>query len=354
MAPEPGKIILLGSGETAPSTRKVYDWLFSRLNPAPNVCVLETPAGFEPNSDKVAGRVADFLSHRLQNYRPRVRVVPARKRHSAYSPNDPEIIAPLLTSNVMFMGAGSPTYAVRQLQDTLAWHTIVARHRLGAALILASASTLAFSAHTLPVYEIYKVGEELHWHLGLDFFGLYGLSLVLVPHWNNSEGGAELDTSRCYMGQARFEGLRALLPPRQTVVGIDEHTALVLDITAKCCTVMGKGNITLLTADGQRQFEAGTEFPISALGAFTMPQPEAIIPPEIWEQVQQAQQAQGDDSPPEPPAQVVALVKARTAARAQKAWATADQLRDEIAALGWQVTDTPNGPLLEPAPANVP
>jgi hypothetical protein len=236
------------------------------------------------------------------------------------------------------------------LQDTLAWHTMVARHRLGAALILASASTLAFSAHTLPVFEIYKVGEELHWHLGLDFFGLYGLSLVLVPHWNNSEGGAELDTSRCYMGQDRFKGLLSLLPPRQTVVGIDEHTALVLDITEKSCTVMGKGNITLLTEDDQRQFEAGTEFPMSALGAFKMPQPESIIPLEIWQQVQQAQQAQADDSPPEPPAAVVALVEARTTARANKEWAAADQLRDEIAALGWQVADSPTGPRLEPAP----
>lgn len=352
MAPEPGKIILLGSGETAPSTRKVYDWLFSRLDPAPNVSVLETPAGFEPNSDRVAGRVADFLSHRLQNYRPNVNVVPARKRGSAFSPDNPEIIAPLVNSNVMFMGAGSPTYAIRQLQDTLAWHTMVARHRLGAALILASASTLAFSAHAIPVYEIYKVGEDLHWHMGLDFFGLYGLSLVLVPHWNNSEGGAELDTSRCYMGQERFKGLLSLLPPRQTVVGIDEHTALVLDFTTAYCTVMGKGNITLLTEADQRQFEAGAEFPISALGAFKMPQPESIIPLEIWRRVQQAQQTQADDSVPEPPPQVVELVKARTIARANKEWAAADRLRDEIAALGWQVTDTPNGPLLEPIPTN--
>lgn len=350
MAQEPGKIILLGSGETAASTRKVYDWLFSQLNPAPSVCVLETPAGFEPNSDKVAGRVADFLSHRLQNYRPDVSVVPARKRGSTFSPDDPEIIEPLLHANVMFMGAGSPTYAIRQLQDTLAWHTMVARHRLGAALILASASTLAFSAHSIPVYEIYKVGEELHWHLGLDFFGLYGLSLVLVPHWNNSEGGAELDTSRCYMGQERFKGLMSLLPPRQTVVGIDEHTALVLDFTAARCAVMGKGNITLLTEAGQRQFAAGTEFPMSALGSFSMPQPEAIIPPEIWQRVQQAQQAQADDLPPQPPPQVMALAQARADARARKDWAAADRLRDEIAALGWLVTDTPSGPLLEPAP----
>ena len=55
------------------------------------VALLETPAGFELNSDRVIGRVADFFHHRLQNYRPRVDVIPARKRGTPFSPDDPEI-----------------------------------------------------------------------------------------------------------------------------------------------------------------------------------------------------------------------------------------------------------------------
>jgi cyanophycinase-like exopeptidase len=349
MSLEPGKVILLGSGETAPSARKVYNQLFSQLAPSPKVCVMETPAGFEPNSDKVAARVADFLEHRLQNYRPRVSVVPARKRGTQCSPDNADIIAPLLHADVMFLGPGSPTYAVRQLQDTLAWHTMVARHRLGASLILASASTLSFSAHTIPVYEIYKVGEDLHWHLGLDFFGLYGLSLVLVPHWNNAEGGADLDTSRCYMGQNRFNGLMALLPPRQTVVGIDEHTALVLNFSDKTCLVQGKSSVTLVTEQGTQKFESGEQFPMEALGPFIMPEPDSIIPPDIWQRVQQIHHQQADaDKTAAPPPRVMALMEARLQARANKEWAAADQLRDEITSAGWLVKDTPNGPVLEP------
>ncbi len=347
MTHQPGFVILLGSGETAPSIRKVYDWLFSQLPPAPQVRVLETPAGFEPNSDKVAQRVADFFAHNLQNYRPQTEVIPARKRNTPFSPDNPKIVSPLLQADVIFMGPGSPTYAVRQLQDTLAWHTLVARHRLGASLILASATTIAFSAHALPVYEIYKVGEELHWHLGLDFFGLYGLSLVLVPHWNNIEGGAELDTSRCYMGQARFEKLMALLPPRQTVVGIDEHTALVLDPAGQTCHVMGKGNVTLLRGHERRQFAAGQQFEITQLGAFTSPPPETIVPANIWEQVRQAHAEDQAAGSPEPPPQVLALVEQRQAARQRKDWAAADELRDKVADFGWLVKDTPTGPELE-------
>lgn len=348
MTTQPGFVILLGSGETAPSIRKVYDWLFSQLAPSPRVSVLETPAGFEPNSAKVAQRVADFFDHNLRNYRPQTTVIPARQRHTPFSPDDPAIVAPLLHADVIFMGPGSPTYAVRQLQDTLAWHTLVARHRLGASLILASATTIAFSAHALPVYEIYKVGEELHWHLGLDFFGLYGLSLVLVPHWNNAEGGVELDTSRCYMGQARFEKLLALLPPRQTVVGIDEHTALVLDLAGQSGTVMGKGAVTLLRGPERRQFAAGQQFEITQLGPFHSPPPETIVPPEIWASVQQASvKLQLPAQPAEPPAAGLALVQQRQSARQRQDWLAADELRDQIAALGWTVKDTPAGPVLE-------
>ncbi len=217
---QPGIVVLFGSGETSASGQKAFDWLFRHLKQPLRVAVLETPAGFELNSDRVAGRIGDFLCDRLQNYRPEVTLVPARQRGTPFSPDSPEIVAPLLPSNVLFLGPGSPTYAVRQLRDSLAWHTLQARHRLGAALALASAATLAVGCLTLPVYEIYKVGEDLHWKPGLDLFGPLGLSLVILPHWNNKDGGGELDTSRCFMGQARFDRLFAMLPAGVTVLGL--------------------------------------------------------------------------------------------------------------------------------------
>ncbi|MBR6470369.1 MAG: cysteine--tRNA ligase [Victivallales bacterium] len=44
------------------------------------------------------------------------------------------------------------------------------------------------------------------------------------------------------------------------------------------------------------------------------------------------------------PAEVVSLTEQRAAARKARDWARADQLRDQIAALGWEVKDTPKGP----------
>ncbi|MEZ5411554.1 MAG: cysteine--tRNA ligase [Acidimicrobiales bacterium] len=51
----------------------------------------------------------------------------------------------------------------------------------------------------------------------------------------------------------------------------------------------------------------------------------------------------------EVPAEILALAEQRQAARVAKDWALADQLRDQIAAAGYTVEDTPNGPVVRPA-----
>jgi cyanophycinase-like exopeptidase len=348
MAQQPGIIVLLSSGETSASGQRIYEWLFRRLSLPIRMAVLETPAGFQPNTALVAEKVADFVRHHLQNYRPQVTVIPARRRGTSFSPDAPDIVAPLLEADVIFMGAGSPTYAVRQLQGSLTWHTLLARHRLGATVILASAAAIAASVQALPVYEIYKAGADLHWCPGLDWFGPYGLSLCLVSHWDNTEGGAELDTSRGFVGRARFEQLRAMLPPEVTVVGLDEHTALVMDVAAQTCRVMGRGGVCLCHSVAERRFEHGQSFPITALGAFRMPDPQEGIPTEVWQRVRAVRAEEPPTVASQPPMEVLALTQGREAARARRDWAAADDLRQRILALGWQVRDTGAGPELSP------
>jgi len=340
-----GQIVLFGSGETSASGRKVCDWLLQRTDPTPQVAVLETPAGFEPNSAQVAGKVARFFEERLQNHHPQVTVVPARKRDTPFSPDDPDIISPLLQADVIFLGPGSPTYAVRQLRDTLAWHTLVARHRLGATVILASAATVATGVYALPVYEIYKVGEDLHWHDGLDLLGHYGLPLVFIPHWDNHEGGLELDTSRCFMGQERFALLLSLLPAGSTVVGLGEHTALVIDLARGSCQVMGRGDVAVLRDNEEKLFRSGQNFALAELGDFHLPRPGEGIPADVWEYVRTSREG---PSSTEPTTEVLSLVEAREFARSSQDWAAADDLRNQIAARGWQVRDTPSGTEIAP------
>lgn len=343
MKPEitPGPIALFGSGETSPSGRKIFEHVFSHMPSSPRVALLETPAGFELNSPQVAGKVATYIDHHLQNYTPQTEVIPARKRGTPYSPDDPKIAAPILNADLIFMGPGSPTYAVRQLKDSMVWNYVLARHRLGAALAMSSAATIALSANALPVYEIYKVGEDLHWKPGLDFFAPFGLSLTIIPHWNNNDGGEELDTSRCFVGRKRFEPLLEMLPPGRTVIGIDEHTGLLFDFAKKRCQVIGPGRIILIDAQGRKIMQES--FSIEKLGSYQTPAPGEGLPIEAWEAAQREIRTPSPEAP-DPPAEVLSLLDQRQEARQEGDWATADTLRDQIEALGWGVQDTPQGP----------
>ena len=332
VAKSPGLIVLFGSGETSANGQKAFDWLFSQIEKPVRLAILETPAGFQPNSDIVAGQIADFVHEHLPNYSPQISLVPARKKGTAFSPDDSAILAPLDSANAVFLGPGSPTYAVRQLMGSLAWEKVIAAHKSGAGLLLASAAAIAIGAFALPVYEIYKVGEELHWHPGLDFLGAYGVQVVFVPHWNNNEGGSKLDTSRCYMGQERFVKLLDMLPPDIPVAGIDEYTSLGLDIAAGKGFVIGKGSVTILRCGKSARFHAGDEFPLEEIGSFRMPKPA--------DRMALTSDHDGQAAPDD----VMSLVRDRDDARAQHDWAAADSLREAISALGWEVEDTVLGP----------
>ncbi|MBK8051608.1 MAG: cysteinyl-tRNA synthetase [Anaerolineales bacterium] len=348
MCVNPGPIVLFGSGETAPGAQKIYHRVFSQMQAPIEVSILETPAGFEPNSDYVAGQVGRYLEHRLQNFQPKVSVIPARKRGTGFSPDDPGLAASAAAGDAIFMGPGSPTYAARQLRDAIVWDVTRAAHRQGAALLLASAATLAVSRYTIPIYEIYKVGEDLHWKPGLDLLGDFGLSIVFVPHWNNRDGGEALDTSRCYLGQPRFESLLQVLPSHQgdyTVVGIDEHTALMIDLVQGQCTVLGGGHVTVITTQGTQVHRSGSHFALNEMGAFRLPVAGEGIPAVAWEMAVEARRG-GEGARPvadEPEEAVALLLVQREAARNQRDWAASDRLREEIATHGWRVLDTPEG-----------
>lgn len=338
----PGLIALLGSGETGPVGGSVYALMARRAGVPVKIAILETPAGFQPNSARVAGKVAEFLQTRLRDRRPAIDILAARRRAGPDSTESPAVTAPLLAADLIFLGPGSPTYAARELRDSLAWRRLLGRHRRGASVATASAATIALGALALPVYEIYKVGAELHWQPGLDLFGPYGLSLAFLPHWNNAEGGAELDTSRCFMGRERYAALLGLLPPEVTVVGIDEHTALVVDLHAGLAEVYGRGVVTIARGGEEDRVARGETIALRELGPFHIPDPAEGLPPEVWAELDAA----GLAAPAVPDA-VLALVDERRAARERRDWAAADTLRRRLAALGWQVQDTPEGPRLE-------
>lgn len=335
-----GQIAFLGSGETSLAGGRIFESLARKINGPLRIALMETPAGFELNSAQVVGKVGEFMKTRLQNYKPVVDVVPARKKNSAFSPDDPEIVKPLLYANMIFMGPGSPTYAIRNLKDTLAWDVIRARHRLGATLVFASAATISVGAHALPVYEIYKVGQDVHVVDGLNLFADFGLHLSFVPHWNNAEGGIDLDTSRCFIGMDRFAEWCNLVPAENVTLGLDEHTGIIMDFASGMCEISGVSSVSLVSDCDPVMHPAGVKFPLTEIGDLRAPDPlQGGISQQAWEMVLNAPPLDSDA----PPAEVLSLAEQRITARANKNWAESDKLRDEISALGWTVQDGKDG-----------
>lgn len=335
-----GRIAFLGSGETSLAGGRIFETL-ARLIPDPlRVAILETPAGFELNASLVANRVGEFLKTRLQNYQPSIALIPARKKDTQYSPDNLEILKPLLTANLIFMGPGSPSYVARQLKNTLAWDIIRARHRQGAFLAFASAATISVGKWVLPVYEIYKVGEDVHVKDGLDFFADFGLHISFIPHWNNAEGGADLDTRRCFMGIERFEEWRKLTPPENIILGLDEHSGVIIDFENQTCDVHGVSSVSVLNGSETKIYPADSSFALSVFGDIKIPNPiESGISKEIWQMTLDAQSS----SEEKPSEEVLNLLEQRKDARAKKNFAESDRLRAEIAKLGWIVKDTKEG-----------
>jgi hypothetical protein len=136
----------------------------------------------------------------------------------------------------------------------------------GGAVVFASAAALTLGSFSVPVYEIYKVGQPVHWLDGMDLLRGVGFegSCVVIPHYDNAEGGTH-DTRFCYLGERRLAAMEAMLPADAWVLGIDEHTALIVDLDARSATVTGRGVLTVRRRGVSRVFAAGERIGLDTL-----------------------------------------------------------------------------------------
>ena len=328
--------------------------ILQQLEEPRTIAVLDTPAGFQPNHTRVAEKVAQFLLEKLAEFHPRPRLVETRK-DALDTPVGATMISTIVNSRCIVAGPGSPTYMIRELKGTPYLNAIHQAHSNGAAVYVSSAASIAFSAFSVPVYEIFKVGEDPYWLDGLDFLGSFGMRLAIVPHWNNSEGGAELDTRFCYMGKARFEQLRQKLPSGVVMLGIDEHTACIMDFAHALVSIDGKGGAHIVRDGHIVEFVSGETFPMRLLGddpvdidgigaelsanattsSEILPSPATTLNPWIEEDSLASKI---------PPQLIDTLLAVRAELRTEKQWAFADKLRDALTEFGIVVEDTPDGP----------
>jgi hypothetical protein len=251
-------------------------------------------------------------------------------------------IAGLNAADLIFLGPGSPSRALRRWGGTPIVEQLIARIQNGATLITSSAAAAASGRHTIPVYEIYKAGTNPVWLDGLDIIGaLTGLAVAIVPHWNNNEGATH-DTSRCFIGEGRLQQLERALPDGAAILGIAEHSALTIDLGASSVTVGGKGAVTIrIPGIGETAMHSGATESLAtfvarfgaAAGAPRLPVATSETPllvPATGPGVDVSSAVE----------QMIAL---RATARAERRFSDADALRAAIEALGVELVDEPTG-----------
>jgi cyanophycinase-like exopeptidase len=263
-------LALMGSGETAPTMVTTHREVVARFGETPpRAVLLDTPYGFQENAAEITQRAIEYFAHRVQlvieaaGLPGPLAVDPAQRTPLA----ETAALSRLRTADLIFAGPGSPSYALSVWRTSPVPETLASKLVEGGAVVFASAAALTLGRFSVPVYEVYKVGQAVHWLEGLDLLGRiggFGGPCAVIPHFDNAEGGTH-DTRFCYLGERRLAAMEAMLPDDGWVLGIDEHTALIIDLDARMATVTGRGTVTVRRKGASWRLPAGQRVRLDAL-----------------------------------------------------------------------------------------
>jgi len=258
----------MGSGETSPTMVTVHRALAARL--APGRCpavLLDTPYAFQENAADVSARARAYFARSVG------------LDVTVMSGDPGGELAVLRGAHWAFCGPGSPTYAMRRWQESGTGQVLRDRIAAGSGVtVMASAAAATIGCVVLPVYEIYKAGAAPHWLDGLDLMAFCGLRVVVIPHYDNAEGGTH-DTRYCYLGERRLARLERDLPDGAAILGIDEHTAAVIDLDAGSVEIAGRGMVTVRRRGSSTALPSGTTITLAGLRSLTRHGPRAAVIP---------------------------------------------------------------------------
>lgn len=354
-----GVIALLGSGETAPGMTKIHREIFSRLQHL-NAVILDTTYGFQENVPQMSKKLEDYFSTSLNV---EIETLHFSSYDDASELDRSRFKARAKASNYVFAGPGSPSYALAQWTPLDFANDLLRVLDNDGTLCFSSAAALTLGAFTAPIYEIYKVGTKPHWILGLNVLGAIGLDCAIIPHFDNNEGG-NYDTRYCYLGERRLHYLEGLLPDGVATLGIDEHTALIIDLKADTLSVKGRGNaywrtnetkvlangdtIDLAQLRGSRDFHR-VPLPQSSTSSddewSTLAERVRTVDPASYDTlvslIESASRAQ--DGYIDPTSLIEGVLNVRRLAREQGHYEIADHLRDVLTESKLEVNDGPAG-----------
>lgn len=265
----PRILVIMGSGETAPTMKVPHRRVFEQLEANGSRAVpvmLDTPFGFQENAPILAAATTKYFSDSVSK---NVAVAGLARTDTGDSAAVESAMTRVRDANWIFAGPGSPTFALNQwkntgLRDVLAQKLRPVSEGGGGALVFSSAAALTLGCVTVPVYEIYKVGMDPWWEPGLDVLAEIGINAAVIPHYDNKEGGNH-DTSFCYLGERRLAMLEPQLPDGAFVLGLDEHTGVIIDLDADTAEIVGKGGLTMRRAGVSIRHESGETIPLDVI-----------------------------------------------------------------------------------------
>ncbi len=265
-APMPRLLAIMGSGETAPTMVKVHRRLLEKMGPPPMPSVLlDTPFGFQENAREIAGRAVTYFRESLHAAIDVAGVAAGAEDETEPAMfADERLVSTVRHARYVFAGPGSPSYALRKWQGTVIPGLLLEKVLHGGCVVFASAAALTLGVVTVPVYEIYKCGQDPHWLDGLDVVSAAGIHAAVIPHYDNNEGGTH-DTRFCYLGERRLSIMERQLPDGVFVLGVDEHTACTFDLDARTASVEGRGVVTVRAAGRSVTFASGETVAIDQL-----------------------------------------------------------------------------------------
>ena len=256
-------LVIMGSGETSPTMVTIHKALAARLGPGSHSAVLlDTAYAFQENASDISARAQAYFARSVGL---NVGVVSDADLPPEKNPEAPVGLAAIRSADWVFAGPGSPSYALARWRGGPVADALRDRIAAGAGItVIASAAAAAIGFVAVPVYEIYKVGADPHWLDGLDLFSVLGLKVAVIPHYDNAEGGTH-DTRFCYLGERRLAILERELPADAAVLGVDEHTALIIDLATAEGEVVGRGGATVRKAGVSTVLPAGTRASLDEL-----------------------------------------------------------------------------------------
>lgn len=356
-----GVLAILGSGETAPGMTKIHREIIKSVRPK-NAVNIDTAYGFQLNVPQMSEKLEEYFDKSLH--------LEMATLHFPSYEQASELERTLFKQRVrqadfVFAGPGSPTYALAQWAPLHFEEDLLSVLDKGGALSISSAASLTLGAYTAPIYEVYKVGDPAPaWRTGLNLLESLGLRCVVIPHFDNNEGG-NYDTRYCYLGEVRLLALEEQLPGDVATFGVDEHTAAIIDVARDTVTVKGRSNAYWRRHDDHRVLANGTTTELSELRiSLSTPRPQrpfAELPATSGPaELARIASTGGDEATSalarlvqlavtggegyiDPSPLVEGILKARVNARSSGQYEIADELRDVLVGAGFEIHDEPRG-----------